>query len=156
MLNVFGKAFCQSCMTAFYGRYDAENPALKSVIACIAAKKTLRSGTVSGSEAQRQLFELERQYSDRVRRISKVNLRRNPQIVNPRGHVLGRSGATGAYQLDHIVPVSTCWEHYVSAEDAASVPNLQVIPWFVNISRGAHFDLERLVGCPPRSAASFA
>ena len=27
LVNVLGRAFCQSCMIAFYGHYDAENPA---------------------------------------------------------------------------------------------------------------------------------
>ena len=33
LLNVLGRAFCQGCMIAFYGRYDAENPALINVLA---------------------------------------------------------------------------------------------------------------------------
>ena len=40
--------------------------------------------------------------------------------VNPHGHKLGRSGVAGAYQLDHIVPVSVCWEYRVPEENASS------------------------------------
>jgi hypothetical protein len=33
------------------------------------------------------------------------------------------------YQLDHIVPISTCWEYNVPEVGAGDVRNLQVIPW---------------------------
>src|SRR5690242_2719215 len=42
-------------------------------------------------------------------------------------------GVAGAYQLDHIVPLSTCWEYKVPEEKASDIRNLQVIPWLLNL-----------------------
>ena len=147
LVNVLGRAFCQSCMIAFYGRYDAENPALIDVLAGRAAKKGRRTKYLD-SETQQRLFEEEMQYADTVRRLSRANLRRYPSILNPHGYKLGRSGVAGAYQLDHIVPVSVCWEYRVPEENASSLRNLQVVPWFVNLSRGSGIAIEQLVGWP--------
>jgi hypothetical protein len=136
-------------MLAFYGRYDAENPALIDVLAARAAKqKKRRRARYLDSEAQRQLLEEEMEYADTVRRLSRANLRRYPEILNPHGHKLGRSGVAGAYQLDHIVPVSVCWEYRVPEGSASSPRNLQVVPWLVNLSRGSGIAIEDLVGWP--------
>ena len=135
-------------MLAFYGRYDAENPALIDVLAARAAKQKKGRARYRASEAQQLLLEEEMEYADTVRRFSRANLRRYPEILNPHGHKLGRSGVAGAYQLDHIVPVSVCWEHRVPEENASSLRNLQVVPWFVNLSRGSGIAIEHLVGWP--------
>ena len=106
-------------------------------------------------EAEWRLLEEEMRYADTVRRLSRANLRRHPAIVNPHGHKLGRSGVAGAYQLDHIVPVSVCWQYRVPEENASSLRNLQVVPWFVNLSRGSGMRLERLVGVPSSRGREF-
>jgi hypothetical protein len=100
------------------------------------------------SEEQMRLAQAERRFGDRVRRLSHANLRRYPEILNPKGRKLGGSGTAGAYQLDHIVPISTCWEFNVPEVGASDVRNLQVIPWFVNLSRGSGISIEQLVGWP--------
>jgi hypothetical protein len=147
--DLLAKEFCRACMLAFYGRYDAENPALIDVLAARAAKqKKRRRAQYRDSEAQLRLLEEEMEYADTVRRLSRANLRRYPEILNPHGHKLGRSGVAGAYQLDHIVPVSVCWEYRVPEENASSPRNLQVVPWFVNLSRGSGIAIEDLVGWP--------
>lgn len=148
LLNVYGKTFCRRCMEAFWGRYDPRNRALAAVIKYVPPKKRRPWRTVKEWEAEQERLRAEFKYYDNVRRVSRSNLRKQPQIVNPNRHPLGRSGTPGAFQLDHIVPVSVCWVHEVSIEDASSIENLQVIPWFVNTSRGNHFELERLVGWP--------
>jgi len=83
-----------------------------------------------------------------VRRMSRANLQRYADILNPKGHKLGRSGVPGAYQLDHIVPISLCWDYRVPEDRASAVRNLQVVPWFVNLSRGGNMRLESLIGWP--------
>ena len=40
------------------------------------------------------------------------------------------------------------WQYGVSEANASAVGNLQVIPWFVNVSRGGGLALEQLVGWP--------
>ena len=160
LLNVFGKAFCRSCMVGFYGHYDPDNPALKTIMESIAEKRKTRSRSMalaySRARSYRALKALDALYASddefgyakAVRKLSRSHLKTKPDLVNPKGHPIGLSGRPGAYQLDHMVPVSVCWGYYVAVEDAASIANLQVIPWFVNISRGDKFDLERLVGWP--------
>ena len=149
LLNVFGKAFCKACMTAFYGRYDRQNPALIAVLAGMAeAKKAKRRAKYLDSEALQRLYEEELRYGATVRRLSRANLRRFPEVLNPQGHKLGRSGEADAHQLDHIVPVSLCWAYRVAEESASSMRNLQVVPWFVNTSRGDGMLLEWMVGWP--------
>jgi hypothetical protein len=74
LVNVLGRSFCQTCMVAFYGRYDPENPALIDVLAGMAIKKKVRRRYYDSEEAVR-LAE-ERRYGDRVRRLSHANLRR--------------------------------------------------------------------------------
>jgi hypothetical protein len=124
LVNVLGRSFCQACMIAFYGRYDPENPALTHVLAGMAIKKKVRRRYYDSEEAMR-LAEAERRYADRVRRLSHANLRCYPELLNPNGHKVGGSGVSGAYQLDHIIPISTCWEYQVAEENASSIRNLQ-------------------------------
>jgi hypothetical protein len=145
--DLLGKTLCRRCMVAFFGRYDAHNPALIDVLAGKAAKKKRRTRYLD-PEAQWRLLEEEMRYADTVRRLSRTNLRKHPEILNPHRHKLGRSGVAGAYQLDHIVPVSVCWEYRVLVENASSLRNLQVVPWFVNLSRGDGIAIEQLIGWP--------
>jgi hypothetical protein len=139
-------SFCADCMTSYYGRYDPDNPAIVHVLAARAIKKKRRR--YYDSEELMRLARAEERYGHRVRHLSHANLRRYPEVLNPNGHKLGGSGTTGAYQLDHIVPISTCWEYKVPEVDASDVRNLQVIPWLVNLSRGSGMGLEQLVGWP--------
>jgi hypothetical protein len=147
LVNVLGRSFCQACMIAFFGRYDPENPALIHVLSEMAVKKKGRKRYYDSEEAMR-LAEEERRYGNRVRRLSHAKLRRYPEILNPNGHKVGASGVSRAYQLDHIVPISTCWEYQVLEVSASDIRNLQVIPWFVNLSRGSGIRLEQLIGWP--------
>jgi hypothetical protein len=142
------KDFCRACMISFYGRYDPENPALIHVLAASAIKK--KRSKYYDSEELARLADEEGRYGNRVRRLSHANLRRYPEILNPNGHKVGGSGVRGAYQLDHIVSLSTCWEYEVPEVIASDVRNLQVIPWLVNLSRGSGIRLEQLRGWPRR------
>ena len=100
------------------------------------------------SEEEVRLAQGEVHYGQKVRRLSHGNLRRYPEILNPNGHKVGGSGVSRAHHLDHIIPISTCWEYQVPEVSARDVRNLQVIPWFVNLSRGSGIRLEQLVGWP--------
>jgi hypothetical protein len=131
-------------MGSYYGRYDPENPAIIHVIAASVRKKKSRERYYDSDELVRE----ELRYGQRVRRLSHANLRRYPEILNPKGHKVGGSSVSGAYQIDHIVPISTCWGYKVPEISASDVRNLQVIPWLVNLSRGSGIRLEQLVGWP--------
>jgi hypothetical protein len=109
LVNVWGRSFCQDCKISFFGRYDPQNPALIHVLSEMAVKKKGRKRYYDSEEAMR-LAQAERRYGHRVRRLSHANLRLHPEILNPNGHQVGPSGVSRAYQLDHIVPISTCWK----------------------------------------------
>lgn len=49
------------------------------------------------------------------------------------GLTLGR--IDGGYEVDHRVPISVCFAEGVSIERAASLTNLQVLPWKDNLSK---------------------
>jgi hypothetical protein len=140
-LNCFEKAFCRSCMTGFYGKYDPNNRAIRYV----------QRRRINPYRPDR--FEEEQQYQKEVRRLSRVNYRRSIDVLNPRRLLLGPAGKKGAYQIDHIVPVTVCFQRSVPVKWAAHASNLQVIPWFVNVSRNNKFELEWLVGWPRRSTS---
>ena len=149
LMNVSGRAFCQECKTAFFGRYDPENPALCDVLAAKATPRVRSRRRAPGYPNDLQLlYEQEMRYVARVRQMSRANLKRHADVLNPHGHRLGRPGTAGAYQLDHIVPVSMCSAYGVAEERASAVRNLQVIPWFVNLSRGSGMRLENMIGWP--------
>jgi hypothetical protein len=118
---------------------------IRKMLAGPARKKILRGYTVD-PEDQRREFEREIAYKKQVRALSRQNLRLHATSLNPKQHPTGPSGLKGAYQLDHIVPVSVCFAYDVAIRAAASVHNLQIVPWFVNASRNNHFKVELLVG----------
>jgi hypothetical protein len=74
-----------------------------SVRAAISARTKPRSALARFSDEQQLLYRQGLRYSATVRRMSRANLQRYADILNPKGHKLGRSGVPGAYQLDHIV-----------------------------------------------------
>src|SRR5215204_2101941 len=61
---------------------------------------------------------------------------------------VGPAGRSGSFQLDHIVPVSECFARKVPEADCASIENLQVVPWLVNVVRNNRFSPETMIGAP--------
>jgi hypothetical protein len=161
LLNCAGRAFCVSCRTAFYGRWNLRNGALAGYVRRILTDplpppKLGYLMTREEIRAQVEEFEREQVYQNRVRTLSRKNLNRFPSLVNPLGRALGRSGTSGAHQLDHVVPVTLCFSHGVPLDDAASPDNLQVIPWLANASRNNSFFVENVEGWPGWDAAADA
>lgn len=72
-------------------------------------------------------------YRAKVQSITNRNYKQYKNQINPMGLPFGRCGDTNTYQLDHIVPVRWCFEHYVPVELAASVANLQILTWQDNL-----------------------
>ncbi len=143
------RVFCQSCITAFCGRYDASNRALTTCLRAVSRRRKRRSAYAVFSDEQQALYREKRAYLARVRAKSNARLKAEPHRLNPAALPMGRCGKRGAYQLDHVVPLSLCWDYWVAEEDAASIENLQVVPWLVNILRTPWFSFERLLGLPP-------
>lgn len=142
---------CDACASQFFGHYDLRNPALQGVLRCREEKLKLRWQAARSWDAKEALARLQVAYATRVRSLSRAHLKRFPNRLNPKGHRIGRTGARLSYQLDHIVPVIMCWEHYVAPEDAADMRNLQVVPWGVNLAKSGYLCIERMIGYPEPS-----
>lgn len=56
----------------------------------------------------------------------------------------GRCGVQGAYQLDHIVPISVAYAQGWSVEKTSAINNLRFIPWEENLSKSNNFSKEYL------------
>jgi hypothetical protein len=76
-------------------------------------------------------------YGSKVRALSERVYRENIDIINPERHPRGRCGVPGAYQLDHKRSIKECFLNDVSAEEAAALDNLQLLPWKDNRSKGS-------------------
>ena len=94
-------------------------------------------GTVRGSNNPNYNPNLDREairaYRDAVYRLSKRNWRSS---FGP--YKAGR--IEGGFELDHIVPVSVCFSQKIPVEIAASLQNLQLIPWSENAVKRAKYD----------------
>ena len=145
LLNCFGKAFCSSCRTAFFGRWDPLNAAMVML-----ARRSRRRPPKRDRDpaALCRAYEVERDYCRKVRTLSRRHVMLHTELLNPMGHRLGRAGQSGAYQIDHVVPVTKCFAAEVAIELAAHPSNLRIIPWFVNVSRNNHFRLDTLIDWP--------
>lgn len=44
-------------------------------------------------------------------------------------------GVEGGWQLDHIKPVSECFDEGVPVEEASDASNLRMLPWLDNLMR---------------------
>lgn len=137
---------CEACATQFFGVYDLQNPALAGVLRCRQARKKLRWHAARSWDEKQVLARLQVAYATRVRSLSRTLLKCNAGLLNPNNRKIGRAGVVMSYQLDHIVPVIMCFEHYVRPEDAAALRNLQVVPWSMNVARSGYLCIEQMVG----------
>lgn len=154
--------WCDACMRAYRGVYNAENRALVTVLFHNVFELLTRSEAMALSDweyrrgkAAPDLAGMERRYALLVRRISWCNYRRHVELLNPDNHKIGRSGERGAWQLDHVAPVGHCFEAFVRPEVAAAVSNLQVVPWRVNQGRAGNFDPKHVIGVPRHLRAKY-
>jgi hypothetical protein len=136
-------------MKGFYGVYSRKNRALMTVVDAIKNGKRPRKQS-RDPRRQEALLQVEVAYKERVRQLSSANLKTFPEAVNPKSHKIGPSGVQGHHHLDHCVPVSWCWNYLVPEVVAASVENLQVIPWRVNHARNTNFRPDMMIGAPRR------
>jgi hypothetical protein len=94
LLNCFGKAFCASCRTAFFGRWDPLNAAMVML-----ARRSRRRPPKRDRDpaALCRAYEVERDYCRKVRTLSRRHVMLHTELLNPMGHRLGRAGQSGAY-----------------------------------------------------------
>jgi ribosomal protein L37AE/L43A len=70
-----------------------------------------------------------KKYAGKVHHETSKVYRENKHIINPNDHPRGRCGTPGAYQLDHIISIKTCFSENWPIEKVAAIENLQMLPW---------------------------
>ena len=76
-----------------------------------------------------------RKYNNKVRRLTESNYAKYKEVINPNDYPRTLCGVVGGYQVDHIIEVRECFDNGISAEDCASLENLQMIPWETNLKK---------------------
>jgi hypothetical protein len=74
-------------------------------------------------------------YAQLVHNLSHKIYLENINMINPNKHPRTVCGVEGGYQLDHIIPIKECYNKGLSAEQAASLENLRMLPWRDNLMR---------------------
>lgn len=76
-----------------------------------------------------------KKYKNAVYRLSQIVYNENKNIINPNNYPRTKMGVQGGWQLDHIKPISECFNEGISIQDAADVKNLRMLPWKENLMR---------------------
>jgi hypothetical protein len=74
-------------------------------------------------------------YARKVHGLSHKVYEQNKEIINPNNYPRTLCGVDGGYQLDHIAPIKECFNKGISAEEAADLKNLRILPWKDNLMR---------------------
>lgn len=56
----------------------------------------------------------------------------------------GKSGIDGAFQVDHIYPISKGFENDIAPEIIGNIDNLQMLPWRENTSKGNKLNWKKI------------
>jgi 5-methylcytosine-specific restriction endonuclease McrA len=94
------------------------------------AKKGIGSRTV-----RNPLIKEYKKYARTVHALSHKVYEQNINIINPNNHPRTLCGIKGGWQLDHIIPIKECFQQGMSPEDASSINNLRMLPWYDNLMR---------------------
>lgn len=84
------------------------------------------------SKLRNQEFEV---YKSKVYALTNKVFQENEKFLNPENKKRGLCGEKDAFQIDHIVSITECFERKWSVEEASSVSNLQFISWEENLKR---------------------
>lgn len=95
--------------------------------------KHINKWSKNNSAAKAPTRELYARYRSKVQSITNKVYKKHKDIINPNDLPIGRCGEDGKFQLDHIVPVRWCFEHYVPIEMVAALDNLQMLDWRTNV-----------------------
>jgi len=96
-------------------------------------KETLakRAGYISREDYELQLPDKIKYYR-KVGKLTRKNIHLLPEYDSSKH---GLCGVDGAYQIDHIIPISYGYDNNIPPEIIADVSNLQFIPWEENLSK---------------------
>jgi hypothetical protein len=82
-------------------------------------------------------------YRNRVGTLTNHLYDEHKEIINPLNLPRGKQGINNDnHQVDHIVPVSVCWDNGISAEICASLENVRMLHWRENISKNDSLTVE--------------
>ncbi len=77
-----------------------------------------------------------KRYKEAAYRLAEKVYNENIDVLNPEGYIRGKQKLNNDnYHLDHIIPITICWEEGISIEKCSSIENLQLIHWRENISK---------------------
>lgn len=100
----------------------------------IAARtKNINDWSKQNSEEWNKTADIWGQYKAEVAKFTRASYKTNKVTINPTDLPFGRAGVEGSYQLDHIVPVRWCFEHYVPPKLVGDAKNLQILDWRSNL-----------------------
>lgn len=85
--------------------------------------------------AKRQKTPEYAKYVSKVRRLTEKVYYENVDVLNPNGYARTKSGVDGGYQIDHKLSVRFCYDNGISAEECASLENLQMLTWQENLNK---------------------
>lgn len=100
--------------------------------------KNINEWSKANSAEWQKTADIWKKYRANVTRMTRATYKKHKNQINPMGLPFGRCGDDGKYQLDHIVPVRWCFEHYVPVEMVAALDNLQILDWRTNVSSRDH------------------
>jgi hypothetical protein len=118
-------AVCNSCSSKIYKKswqYVVKDEHIKKM----AAKK---AGYETYEDYMKDLNNKKRYY----REVRKITRKQDISMLENYDKMRGLCGIEGAYQLDHIIPVSVGYEKNIPAEKIGDISNLQIIPWKDNL-----------------------
>ena len=118
-------AVCNSCSSRIYKKswqYVIKDEHIKKMSATKAGYNTF-------SDYMKDLDKKKKYYRE-VRRITREQ---DISILENYDKLRGLCGVDGAYQLDHIIPVSRGYEQGIPAKTIGCIDNLQIIPWRDNL-----------------------
>jgi hypothetical protein len=67
------------------------------------------------------------------REVRKITRQQNISVLENYDKLRGLCGVDGAYQLDHVIPVSIGYQQGIAPEKIGDISNLQIIPWKDNL-----------------------
>lgn len=118
---------CNSCSSVLYKKswaYVIKEEHVKKM----AAKK---AGYESYDAYMVDLNNRKRYY----REVRKLTRQQDISLLENYDKLRGLCGVSGAYQLDHIIPVSVGYEKGIPAHQIADISNLRIIPWKENLTK---------------------
>jgi hypothetical protein len=69
------------------------------------------------------------------RKVRKITRQQDITLLKNCDKLRGLCGVDGAYQLDHIIPISVAYELNMKPQDVGHLDNLQIIPWKDNLTK---------------------